>query len=245
MPQVGNMSILDQLASLLSVDMAARDANWYKQFESAILALPVQKPNPLHPELITGPDRLQYLVMSCPAAMPDADFKSILPDLVEIGCGVVFNFGQSHYVLHYGDVWSLHEYGFFFKPRGAADAEQIGTDPDHKLSLFKVPGSARIMIGCPSDHYLPHYVKKNIAGQLGQWGIPAPGVASVYIRDMSPRQNLVFSIKQKDFPAPQDFQNVMNFLAWSLPKHYGLLWNELEDDKRPYLVGDADFYPLT
>ncbi|TAH32758.1 MAG: hypothetical protein EYC62_08455 [Alphaproteobacteria bacterium] len=238
------MSILDQIASLLRADTSARDADWYKQFESAILGLPVQKPNPLQPELITGPDGLQYLPIRSPAAMPDADFKSILPDLVEIGCGVVFDFGQSHYVLHYGDVWSLHEYGFFFKPRGAGDAEQIGTDADQKLSLFKVPNSARIMIGCPSDHYLPHYVKKNIAGRLNQLGVQTPGVASVYIRDMSPRQNLVFSLKQRDFAAPQDFQNVMNYLAWSLPKHYGLLWNELEDDKRPYLVGDADFYPL-
>ncbi len=240
------MAAIDEIMQLLSAEQTARDADWYKKFENALMSLPVQKPNPLQPGAIPGPDRLNYLVIRCPVELPDSDFKSILPDLAEIGCGVAFDFGNHHYVLHYGDIWSLHEYGFFYKPRATADAEPVDAPAPENLNLFKVPNSTRIIIGCPSDHYLPHYVKKNISHQLAHlWNIHNTGVASVYIRDMNPRQNLVFSIKQRDFSSPGDFKAVMNFLAWSLPKHYGLLWNELDDEKRPYLVGDADFYPLT
>jgi hypothetical protein len=236
------MSQTSAIARLLSIDVALRDAAWYKQFESLLLSLRVHRPQNGDGHLFNGPDGLPYWRLQLIDSGGN-EFKSILPDLVQLGCGLVIDAGGHNYVLHYGDVWSLQEYGFFHKSLAATEAEEIESG-ETKLSLFKIPKSARIMIGCPSDHYLPIYVKKNIVAQLHKRGIAKAGVASVYIRDMSPRQNLVFSIKARDFPSSQDYQQTMNILAWSLPKHYGLLWNEIEDEKRPYLVADEDFYPL-
>lgn len=235
------MSQLSAISSLLSVSNETRDAAWYKQFESLLLSLRMSRPQANGADIFLGPDGLPY--WRAQLSDQGSELRSLLPDLVPYGCGVVVHDEGVDYVLHYGDVWSLQEYGFFHKTLAATEAEQIQSD-ESQASLFKIAKSARIMIGCPSDHYLPIYVKKNLANHLHKRGIAKPGVASVYIRDMSPRQNLVFSIKARDFASPQEYQQTMNVLAWSLPKHYGLLWNEIQDEKRPYLVGDEDFYPL-
>ena len=233
----------EAIGILLAVAADARDAEWYKSFESALLSVHIRLPDPDGADFFTGPDQLKYWQLEFGGGEGSTSFKAALPQLAELGCGVVISSGSSHYVLHYGDLWSMHEYGFFFKSPGVADAESVPSDQT-RLNLFRVSKATRIMIGCPSDHYLPHYVKKNIAEGLKQFGIAESGVASVYIRDLNPRQNLVFAVKAANFKTPAEHQAVMGFLAWSLPKHYGLLWNEIEDEKQSYLVGDADFYPL-
>ena len=232
--------------SLLAIAPELRDAAWYRDFESALMACHVEKPDPLNPKFFDGPDGLQYWPMVPLASGQGIAFKTVLPQLAEMGCGIVLQSGTTgqNYVMHYGDVWSMQEYGFFFKLHDAAAAAPMPSNDSNRLNLFQVPKSARIIIGCPSDHYFPIYVRKSIAAGLQNFGLQKIGVASVYIRDLNPRQNLVFSIKSADFTNPQDYQRAMDYLAWALPKHYGLLWNEIEDEKRPFLVGDADFYAL-
>lgn len=238
------MAQTEALQNLLMTPPDSRSLEWYKNFESALLRSGAPQFDSASPQLFQGPDGLQYWHLSFPVQNPAHDFKSFIAAAAEHGCGIVLDLGGSHYVLHYGDVWSLHEYGYFFKSREEAVAEEVDTDETNNLSYFKVSKATRIIIGCPSDHYLPPYVKKSIAARLAEAGIDKAGVASVYIRDLHPRQNLVFSIKESDFPSRQDYQKVMQTLAWSIPKHYGLLWNEVEDDRHSYLVPAADFYPL-
>lgn len=229
------------MQELLSIPARERDAAWYRQFEEALL----QSAAPAFDgaKVFEGPDGLPYYHFPLPAVSTAQDFKSFLAEIAELGCGVVLDARNGPYVLHYGDVWSLHEYGYIFKPREEAVAEEIGEDPENKLSILKVAKTTRIMVACPSDHYLPPYVKKSIQSGLGKFGAGQTGVASVYIRDLNPRQNLVFSLKREEMPQ-QNYQKAMHYLAWSIPKHYGLLWNEIEDDTHSHLVADEDFYPL-
>lgn len=210
------------LLHLLQVPAARRDAVWRAALHEAVK-------EPLFvrgsPSVFRGPDRFPYLALFLPP--PGAPGERIsIPGLAEWateeGVGIAINphAQGADWVFTYGDLFTLRHFGAFEVPQAA----------DTAAGREVLPQGERLIIGAPSESFLPGYVRRVLRRFFReQLGIEEPGVFLIQPVGGATPPRLVFSIFPEDVPgdtvalAEQAFHGMLKGVSWFLPRHYDLI----------------------
>jgi hypothetical protein len=113
-------------------------------------------------------------------------------------------------VFTYGDLLTLRMFGTFEVPR-----------PDSDPSTEIIPNGEQVMVGQPSENFLPSYARKVLRNYLQRMmAIPEPGVLLLSRAGVAPAQDLIFSVFPENFASQEIFQGALGALRWFLPRHY-------------------------
>lgn len=213
---VGDLEKTAQLHTLVLVPREERDEQWVRQF---LALLPLASLICGTPQVIAGPDGFPYFKLSLP--QPNDVFQCFVIDhmkddfLLERGYGVVINAdgGQPDWVLSYGDILNYHLTGDFFIPDALISNK---SEQDEVIA-----GGEQVMIGQPSEAYLPGETRKLLREFFQLNSIPDPKVLLMMrTQQEEVSQELVFNITPAQFEDEEQFRNMMRTVTWYLPRHY-------------------------
>lgn len=198
-----------EFETLIQQPESRRDPDWEANFLKSFPQLKVAVESD---QAKAGPDGWPYFfVKTSPEGTEPV--RQILEWLADKGIGLVVN---SHkmlpdYVFPFGMIWNFKESGRFLELRQERPAGQVIYAPEKNL-----------LIGPPSERYLPRYVREVIKEFLKAQGFPDPRVLVISSRDFL-EVDLVFSVESlSPLPLPQH-SVLAEQLAWFLPLHYNLV----------------------
>lgn len=200
--------------SLVQQPESQRNDTWEVQFLDGILTQDVEV---LQDQPQTGPDGWPYLLVKAgtPGEKPGEPFGRIVRWLSQRGIGLVVNPHKMmpDYVFTFGMLWNQIETGRFVIP-----------SPKNEEACFEQ--KQRLIMGAPTEKYLPSYVRKILREFLKAQGIERPKILVVSSADYK-KIDLAFSMESlsgaNSAPLSQDDQkNLAEALSWFLPLHYGL-----------------------
>lgn len=196
--------------TLVQAPESLRDAGWEARFLDALVPMKValdgDEPKP-------GPDGWPYMkVRTTPGA--SEPFSRIVAWLAGRGIGLVVNAHKMvpDYVFTYGMIWNFVETGRFVVPQ-TDDAAKPGA-----ISLEQ----KNLIMGAPTDKYLPRYVRAILREYLTQTGIRQPRILVVTTPDFK-QTDLVLSLESLMNPAQKEHRGLAEAIGWFLPLHYNLV----------------------
>lgn len=199
-----------------------RDDAWRSAFLSHIPAAGMAGGDP---QVTSGPDGFPYFNLFLPPqGKPFEPFsiQHLLPFACEHGFGaavLVSSPEQPDWVFSFGDLWSYKETGEFYH-----DPPRWGAPPGQAEEAASLQPGVPVLIAQPNQDFLPDYVRSAIAKVLrSSFGIAEPQVFLLSEDSLSPSTNLVFNIFNEDFDDENRYDFVKMFLAWSLPRDYGMV----------------------
>ena len=202
------------ITELLAIPQNERDADWQNNFLTNIQTASFTSSEQ---QIRTGPDGFPYFVLNTPEPLkPFSSFciSNLAADyLLPNGFGVVINPVENDmdWVFSYGDILNLIMNGEFF------------TEPDHKglQQMETTQGQEEVLIGQPSEEYLPLQTRDIMKSFMIYIGIPQPKVMLLVQKkgDNMVRQ-LVFNIFIDDYPSDEDLNYRLQQMSWFLPRHY-------------------------
>ncbi len=195
------------IENLLDVELEKRDETWEREFLKSLPALRVKV---LSAEPRPGPDHWPYLLLTTDEA--DDDAGNILNWLSTRGIGMVLNPQKPHpdYVLSYGMIWNFRERGEFVS--AGAGGDKPASD------RFEITPGQELLVGPPSEGYLPKYVRSTIRQFFADQGVLAPKVLMISQDKLN--FDLCFSIESLKSPPAHEHANIAEALSWFLPAHY-------------------------
>jgi hypothetical protein len=205
--------------ALLEVPSEARDDRWRARFYEAVVDASFASPLD---QVIRGPDGFPYFVLQTPPEGTEFSpfcISHVLTHCTDHGIGIVLNPGpqSADWVFTFGSLWALRAYGRF---EGDPGDEQ--GDPLSKEEVLPVDRS--VIVGSPSEEYLPGFARAALRGFLRQaLGVKEPQVFLLLDPSMRPSRNLIFNVFREDFPSEADFRQVIGLLRWFLPPGRGLI----------------------
>ncbi len=212
-----------ELAELLFVEREHRDAEWTRRFYDAIVDASMATSLD---QILRGPDCFSYFVLNMPPPRRDVEpfsLSHVLDSCLENSLGVVIEPepGPPEWVFRFGQLWSKKEFGKFDltlepQPDSALPEMPAPERPSH------LEGKPAVLVGQPSNIYLPEYARKAVKQFLVNQGIANPGVLMISNPSQSPAETIAFSVFSEDFPDLDHFRNFMQHLAWFFPPHYRL-----------------------
>ncbi len=214
-----NLDYTNQIFQLCQIPFEQRSDQWVNAFFQFI---PTASMACADPQIIVGPDKLPYFVLNLPT--PGASFESfsvshLLEFVTDNGLGIAINpakGSQPDWIFSAGDLWNFRETNIFIFDQ--ARWENLNAD-EQKVNLTE----REVLLAQPSESYLPKYVRKNIDQTLrDKFGITEPAVFLMTDMTLNPSMNLVFNIFNEN-ENPAKIQDIINYLAWSLPRDYGLV----------------------
>lgn len=209
---------------LLETPQDARDAAWRRKFYEAVATASFRC---TEPQVAEGPDGFPYFGLLSPE--PFVGFESfcisnLLETLTENGLGVAINpepGGSADWVFSYGDVLTLRLFQ-------SLDVSGAGTPTPP--SAETIEGGAAVLIGQPSETFLPGYCRRAIDRFLKSRGVVDPKVFVMHRASDAAPQQLVFSVFPEDFPSADAFRDALNRISWFLPRHYPVVAIERASD---------------
>ncbi|MEZ6025304.1 MAG: hypothetical protein R3E85_03860 [Planctomycetota bacterium] len=217
-----DVAMTRRVIKYLQVPRTERDDAWRERFFRAIptAALVVGSP-----QLLTGPDGFEYVVLRTPK--PPQRFAPRTLAQISIECtsrgrGAVLDPepGSAAWVFRYGDLWSLRAHGGFVGD---------GVEP---LEAQVIPSGRRrlqreteFLVGAPSAHLFPSWARRVVGSYLrSHMGVRDPRVALVMDFAMRPTRSLAFNVYRDDQEDAAAFDLAMQRLAsWYLPPGLGIL----------------------
>jgi len=209
---LGDLKKTEIIDELFKIPREQRDEEWTKKFLENVGDASFRCGDP---QTILGPDSFPYFSLYLPE--PYKEFQCYVLQhmkddfLLEKGLGVVFNSngGSADWVFTYGDIVNYFLNGKFYTPElNPPEA------PEEKSPM-------NILVGQPSETYLPKAVRNVLKNYLVSVGISVPQVfLSTRKSGDSMMQELVFDFTPDMFASPDAFESVMNRIAWFLPRHY-------------------------
>ncbi len=227
MTQEADVSKTEEIDRLLSVPLAERNEEWKEQFykvvDTASLSLPDEN-------VFVGPDGFPYLLLNIPE--PGQQYHSyslstVMSHCLENGLGLVIARGdmsKPEWVFPFGMLWCFKEFGKLEIPvEERIRGELINETAAGKLSREVVEESRQVMVGQPSEEYLPGYVRTAIRNFAMQ-RLNMTSLQAFLLMDPAaePPQAMVFSIFPDQFANENEYGAVLSMLRWYLPTHYGL-----------------------
>ncbi|MEO7112421.1 MAG: hypothetical protein ABI183_18390 [Polyangiaceae bacterium] len=203
----------NDVMALLATARETRDDAWRQAFLAAIVDASMASKSE---QVVRGPDGFPYFVLvRPPVAESFTPFcvSHILGHCTSSGIGIVVEPTEraADWVFSYGDLFSLRAYGTF---AGDPVDREVETGPKTEV----LEAERQIMIGSPSEEFLPTWARRVIAGFLKSAAkIETPSVCVMADPRRGPSRNLVFNIHPQDFASQEDFQRVMNMISWFLP----------------------------
>ena len=214
----GDLSKTKIIRELCNVPKADRDENWNRKFLENVTTASFRCGNP---QIIEGPDGMRYFHLLLPE--PNKEFecfviKNMVSDyLLSDGLGVVINADKNEpdWVFPYGDIVDFYLNGAFYTNQ-ITNPYKSGTSVTDCLI-----GESRVMIGQPSETYLPNETRKVIREFLESFGLN-PKICLVAWIDQNHQLTLAFNIVPEMFKKTdsESFQSFLRFLQWYLPRHY-------------------------
>ena len=223
-PYYGDLAKTNVLCQLVSVPRDERDKQWQKQFLENIAEASFVCGDP---QVIEGPDGYPYFTLVLPEPFKEFQcyvIKYMKDDfLLEKGLGVVINpdGSSADWVLSYGDILSYHLSGEFYQERRdfALDKQDV------------IEENEKLLVGQPSESYLPQKTRKVLKKHLNDQGIKEPKVfLMARKRPKGEILELVLNISRDQFPNKEQHNSVMESLAWFLPRYYSVLSFEKNSD---------------
>ena len=204
--------------ALLAVPHEARDGAWLQRFYAAVPDASFASTPEQH---LVGPDAFPYFVLLSPTpGQPFTPFSisEILTHCTDHGLGIVVDPERPHpsWVFPYGNLWSLRAHGSLAGDPADEPGENAGTNV--------VSQAREILVGAPSEAFLPPWARKELRSYLiDAVGLADPQVCLVIDATLKPSQNLVFNLFTDDPPLKMPHATVMERLGWYLPPGRGLL----------------------
>jgi hypothetical protein len=201
------------LASLLAIPREGRDDAWRHAFYAEVADAPVV---PAEPPVARGPDGLPYLVVERAephASAGTAPLRDHVRRATEEGLGLVLDpaADEAAWVFSYGSLLWFRMSGYFELPELEAESPAApGQDGE------------RVLIGAPSEAFLPGYARAVLRKVLVALGIEEPGVFLIH-RPGEAVPSLVLSLFPDQFEGPERLGEVLSALTWYLPHHYRLV----------------------
>lgn len=209
----------------LSNPALERNESWREQFYAAAPRASLAAPMP---QVLQGPDGFPYFRLAIPK--PGVQFESfsithVLEHCTNGGMGAVIvpSLGDPRnplWAFTYGDLCSLRQFGDFFGDpvdRGARPAGKPGVQEE------VVDKGRQMLVGAPSEDYLPSYARIIIGKYLNAVGVPRqPGVKLVHDPQRGSPE-LMFNFGFEDFPDRARLNTIMGRLSWFFPRGRTLL----------------------
>ncbi len=213
-----------KLVEILKVPREKRDGNWYDTFYANVANASFACGTT---QVLTGPDGFPYFILRSP--QENQSFESFCIEnmkddfLLKKGWGVVFNPAEdksADWVFTYGDIVNFHINKTFKSPVAEADFNHVAfTDNVGTTTLEK-----QVMIGQPSQTYLPEPTRKVLKSFLQSKGIRKPKVMLVSSCDEGQTtRRLALNISPENYPERTQLDHVMQQVGWFLPNDYILM----------------------
>jgi hypothetical protein len=141
------------------------------------------------------------------------------------GIGLVINAHKMlpDYIFPYGMLWNFVETGRFLQP----DAETVRTGD----AVYQ--DGRKLIMGPPTDKYLPPYVREVLRQFLAAQGFTRPQILVISTPDFK-QVDLMFSTESLAGLEKKNHRVLADRMAWFLPLHYTLV-----------LGSEAGFPPFT
>lgn len=194
--------------TLIQQPESRRDEAWEAQFLDSILTMKVAV---VQDTPQTGPDGWPYLPVRTGGETIEP-FIRIVRWLSGRGIGLVVNPHKMvpDYVFTYGMIWNYIENGRFVLPLKPSPAGQVVLEEGQKM-----------VMGAPTEKYLPSYVRSVIREFLAAQGFPDPKILVISSPDYK-SIDLAFSLDSLPGVSEQGQKALADALAWFLPLHYSL-----------------------
>jgi hypothetical protein len=203
----------NEVHALFATPRDARDGAWKTAFFEAIVdAAMISKDE----QVVRGPDGFPYFVLTRPPPaqhFSPLSLSHILGHCTSSGIGIVIEPAENsaEWVFSYGDLFSLRAYGTF-------EGDPVDREADAAPNADVVKTNRQIMIGAPSEEFLPTWARRVIAQFLKSAAkIENPSVCVMVDASRTPSRNLVFNVHPEDFPSHENFERVMSMISWFLP----------------------------
>ncbi|NGF57144.1 hypothetical protein G5B35_17715 [Parapusillimonas sp. SGNA-6] len=201
---------------LMQIPFAHRDEHWVDRFLQAIAGANLKLGQQ---EVALAADGYPYLLLETVA--PDENFKAFvidkqLPMILQEGFGIIINahHAKPDWVFSYGDIVNLELHDEFYTDDSIFSRRQ----GDETLS-----SDEEVLIGQPSDSILPKYLRVQLRDFLVQSGVKNPKtmlMARNHKDEQQVSQDLVFNFTPEQFGNRNAFNEIMQTIAWFLPRHY-------------------------
>ncbi len=223
-PYLGDLNKTNEIFQLVNVPQEQRDENWNKSF---LFNLSKASFRCGEPQVITGPDGFPYVQLFLPE--PNKSFQCYVIDrmkddfLLETGFGIVINptNERADWVLSNGDILNLHLNNTFY----LSEKTPFSKETNDEI----ISENEQVMVGQPSEKILPSTTRKLLREYLKMNGIQEPKVLLLMRHRKDNKevsQDIVFNLTPNNFENEEQYNSVMQTLAWYLPRHYSFVGME-------------------
>ena len=198
-----------ELDVLLQQPESRRDDNWEVEFLKLIVTSKVQV---AEQQAKAGPDGWPYLLIKS-GPQGDQPFLSIVEWAAQRGIGLAVNTHKMvpDYVFTYGMLWNY-----------AMNRQFVTAGPSPKPGTVTIAENEDMLVGAPTEEYLPQFVRKVLREFLNAQGMANPRITVLSTKDYRV-VDLLFSSESLNDLKPKDFRPMSEALAWFLPLHYNLI----------------------
>lgn len=196
--------------TLVQQPESLRDEAWEAQFLDAFI--------PMRVALISdaakpGPDGWPYFHVRTGTDEGGEPVPRLVKWLAGRGIGLVVNAHKMvpDYVFTYGMLWNFIETGRFLIP-----------PPPQAAKAGRVTGDVKLIMGAPTEKYLPLYVRGVLKEFLQAQGFADPKVLVISTEDFK-QIDLAFSLESLGNPPENQHKTLAEALSWFLPLHYNLV----------------------
>ncbi len=249
-----NLDDTNRLAQGMEVPREQRDSRWLDEFQAAAWNASIVLPTE---PVFLGPDGMPYVRLELPPvgeAVETNCLSNLFVSMAEQGLGAAFFKNNTdppeaaEYVIPTGILESLRAYGTWdgdpedvselaARPRQDSGGRGQDNDPDSGIEKTDVETERQVMVGSPSENYLPKHTARLLYRHLTEgWKMEDPRIALVVDPQMTPTRNLVIGRKFSEFPDQETAAQAARMLLWYLPpRRYLLLMPEnwSADQMRP------------
>ena len=214
-PYLGDLEKTAVIDALCKVPPKQRDSLWRDKFFAHIPEASMRTNNQ---QVVVGPDGFPYFQLYLP--VPNAQFqcytlKHLLGDFVIAnGLGIVINPDKPSpdWVFSYGDLLNFHLTHQFYTP----------SDETSQSATLTLPAGQTMLLGQPSETYLPAPARLNIKKMLSKMGVDDVRLLLLF-RPEARSQELVFNLTPDKVGDLARCNACMQRISWFLPRHYVLL----------------------
>lgn len=214
-PYYGDLEKTSILNELFAVEGEQRNENWRAKFLENVADASFVCSDP---QVISGPDGFPYFVLNTPE--PNKPFqcyviKNMTTDfLLEQGLGVVINPGKGNpdWVFSYGDIVNYHLRQEFYSQSNNWDIQQ---------SDEVITSQEKVLVGQPSEYIIPEHTRRILRLFFESLQITDSKIALLNRpKGEEFSQQLVFNLTPDKFKDRDQFNAIMGYVSWFLPKHY-------------------------
>lgn len=203
--------MIRSLDVLTQLPEAERDDAWEQEFLKQIVSSKVEL---TQDQAQQGPDGWPYMVVRTGTPNATEPFDQIVRWCASRGVGIAVNTHKMmpDYVFTYGMIWGFVESALFVHPT-----------PPPRAGEVTLGSGDQVILGEPSEKYLPRYVRQILREFLAAQDFKTPKVLAMSSLDYK-SVDLVFSIESLDNLDVSHHRTLAEAIGWFLPLHYSLIF---------------------